>query len=153
MSRRHAVCCAGALRLEVPRMRRQSKFKLGIDIGGTFTDLTLLESNGAHVHTHKVPSTPDSPARAVALAVVELRQRLGRTPADIDGFVHGTTIALNAILERRGARVALLVTEGTRDLLELGRLQKHDPFNLRAAAPADLVPRRHIIEVPERIDK
>ena len=102
-------------------MTQTSRFKLGIDIGGTFTDLTLLEDNGARVHTHKLSSTPDAPSRAVARGVVELMTRIGRTPADIDGFVHGTTIALNAILERRGASVAMMVTEGNRDILEIAR--------------------------------
>ena len=134
-------------------MTQTSRFKLGIDIGGTFTDLTLLEDNGARVHTHKLSSTPEAPSRAVARGVVELMTRIGRTPADIDGFVHGTTIALNAILERRGARVAMLVTEGNRDILEIARMQKHDQFNLLAAEPAGLVPRRRVVEIAERTDK
>ena len=134
-------------------MTQTSRFKLGIDIGGTFTDLTLLEDNGARVHTHKLSSTPDSPSRAVARGVVELMTRIGKTPADIDGFVHGTTIALNAILEHRGATIAMMVTEGNRDILEIARLQKHDQFNLLAAEPAGMVPRRRVIEVAERTDK
>ncbi len=125
--------------------------KLGIDIGGTFTDLTLLDA-GASPHHHKVPSTPDAPSRAVARGIVELMQRLGRKPDELTGFVHGTTIALNAVLERRGARACLLVTEGNRDLLEIGRLQKIDPFNLRAVEPILLVPRARVVEVRERID-
>jgi len=126
--------------------------KIGIDIGGTFTDLTLLEAEAARLHHHKVPSTPDAPSRAVALGIVELMRRLGRSPAELTGFVHGTTIALNAVLERRGARVALLVTEGARDVLEIARLQKAAPFNLRAAEPAGLVPRARVLELRERID-
>lgn len=126
--------------------------KLGIDIGGTFTDLTLLEAEAARLHHHKVPSTPDAPSRAVAHGIVELMQRLGRRPAELTGFVHGTTIALNAVLERRGARVALLVTQGARDVLEIARLQKTDAFNLRAAEPAGLVPRARVLELRERID-
>lgn len=129
------------------------RYKLGIDIGGTFTDLTLIESGGRGIHTHKVPSTPDAPSRAVAQGTVELMNRLGETPAAIEGFVHGTTIALNAILEYRGANVALVVSAGNRDILEIARLAKHDHFNLRAAAPPDLLPRRHVIEAPERTDK
>src|SRR3990170_6390216 len=130
-----------------------TKYKLGVDIGGTFTDLTLIDVGGQGIHTHKVPSTPDSPARAVARGIIELMKRLGATPAAIGGFVHGTTIALNAILEYRGAKVALVVSAGNRDILEIARLAKHDHFNLLAAAPPDLLPRRHVIEVPERTDK
>lgn len=127
-------------------------YKLGVDIGGTFTDLTLIDVGGQGVHTHKVPSTPDSPSRAVARGITELMQRLGATPGAIGGFVHGTTIALNAILEHRGANVALVVSAGNRDILEIARLAKHDHFNLRAGAPPDILPRRHVIEVPERTD-
>lgn len=134
-------------------MTEARRYKLGVDIGGTFTDLTLIESGGRGIHTHKVPSTPDAPSRAVAQGTVELMNRLGETPAAIEGFVHGTTIALNAILEYRGAKVALVVSAGNRDILEIARLAKHDHFNLRAAAPPDLLPRRHVIEVPERTDK
>ena len=129
-----------------------SKYKLGVDIGGTFTDLTLIDAGGQGIHTHKVPSTPDSPSRAVARGITELMKRLGATPGAIGGFVHGTTIALNAILEHRGAKVALVVSAGNRDILEIARLAKHDHFNLRAGAPPDILPRRHVIEVPERTD-
>ncbi len=80
-------------------------------------------------------------------------QRIRSSPSAIGGFVHGTTIALNAILERRGANVVLLVTQGDRDILEIARLQKQDIFNLLAAAPLDLVPRRSVVEVRERTDK
>jgi N-methylhydantoinase A len=132
---------------------RAGGYKLGVDIGGTFTDLTLVDPDGHATHTHKVPSTPDAPSRAVAHGVVELMQRLGKTPDSIGGFVHGTTIALNAILEYRGAKVVLLASAGNRDILEIARLTKHDHFNLRAAAPPDLLPRRNVIEVPGRIDR
>jgi N-methylhydantoinase A len=132
---------------------QDARYKLGVDIGGTFTDLTLIDADGRGVHTHKLPSTPDAPSRAVVQGVVELTRRLHTTPAAIGGFVHGTTIALNAILEHRGAKVGLVVSAGNRDILEIARLAKHDTFNLRAAAPPDLLPRRQVIEVPERTDK
>ena len=127
-------------------------YKLGVDIGGTFTDLTLIDPGRQEIHTHKVPSTPDAPSRAVTRGVVEMMERLGTSPDTIFGFVHGTTIALNSILEYRGANVVLVVTAGTRDILEIARLAKHDQFNLRAAAPPDLLPRRNVVEVPERTD-
>ena len=131
----------------------ETRYKLGIDIGGTFTDLTLIDADGQGIHTHKVPSTPDAPSRAVTRGVTELMARIGSTPAAIGGFVHGTTIALNALLEYRGARVALIVSQGNRDILEIARLVKHDTFNLRAPAPPDLLPRRHVIEAVERTDR
>src|SRR3990172_10551651 len=127
-------------------------YKLGVDIGGTFTDLTLIDALGNRVHSHKVPSTPESPSRAVVQGVAALMERLGATPEAIGGFVHGTTIALHAILEHRGGNVALFVTAGNRDILEIARLRKHYQFNLRAPAPPDLLPRRNVIEVSERTD-
>jgi len=129
------------------------RFKLGVDIGGTFTDLTLIERGGRCIHTHKVPTTPEAPSRAVADGIVELMDKLAAKAGAIDGFVHGTTIALNAVLEHRGANVVLVVSEGNRDILEIARLAKHDHFNLRAASPPDLLPRRRVIEVRERTDK
>jgi len=131
----------------------EPRYKLGVDIGGTFTDLVLIDPAGERIHSHKIPSTPDSPSRAVVLGVAQLMERLGTAPGAIGGFVHGTTIALNAILEYRGAQVVLLATAGNRDILEIARLRKHDQFNLRAAAPPDILPRRNVIEVSERTDR
>ena len=128
-------------------------YRLGIDIGGTFTDLSLLDEEHGIVHTHKVPSTPRSPSEAVASGVQQLMNRLGSSPVAIDSFVHGTTIGLNAVLERRGAAVALVVAAGNRDLLELARLKKRNQFDLRSAVPEPLVPRRRVVELPVRLDK
>ena len=127
--------------------------KLGIDIGGTFTDFTLIDEATGEVHTHKRPSMPKTPSQAVARGIVELMTRLGRSPREITSFVHGTTIALNAVLEGRGAEVALFVTEGNRDILEIARLARKEKLNIKAAQPVALVPRRRVIEVPGRIDK
>lgn len=127
------------------------RYRLGIDIGGTFTDLSLIDDETQSITTHKVQSTPKSPSRAVSRGIVEVMQRVGASPADIGSFVHGTTIALNAVLERRGSQVALLVSEGTRDILELGRQRKSDLFNLRAVMPKPLVPRRRVFEIAGRM--
>lgn len=121
-------------------------YQLGIDIGGTFTDLTLISADGAAHFTHKVPSTPSQPSRAVARGVVELTGQIDSTPARIASFVHGTTIALNAVLERRGSRTALVVSPGNRDILEIARLRKPDLFNLKALAVPPLVARRDVVE-------
>jgi N-methylhydantoinase A len=127
------------------------RYRLGIDIGGTFTDLTLIAETGEAIFTHKVPSTPRSPSAAVARGITELMAQIGSNASAIGYFVHGTTIAVNAILERRGAPVALFVTKGNRDILQIGRLRKPDSFNLRATPIEPLVPRRHVIEVDARI--
>jgi N-methylhydantoinase A len=134
-------------------MTAGGQLALGIDIGGTFTDFTLIDPMSGAVHTHKRPSTPKAPSQAVARGIEELMGRLGRRPGDIGSFVHGTTIALNALLERRGADVVLLVTAGNRDILEIARLSRREKLNIKAAQPVALVPRRRVLEVPGRIDK
>lgn len=129
----------------------QARYRLGVDIGGTFTDLSLIDDDTQSITTHKVQSTPKSPSQAVSRGIVELMRRVGASPTEIGSFVHGTTIALNAVLERRGSETALLVSEGTRDILELGRQRKSDLFNLRAVMPAPLVPRRRVFEIAGRM--
>ncbi|MCC6775520.1 MAG: hydantoinase/oxoprolinase family protein [Hyphomicrobiales bacterium] len=134
-------------------MTARARLDLGIDIGGTFTDFTLIDRASGAVHTHKRPSTPKAPSQAVARGIAELMEQLGRPPSAIGSFVHGTTIALNALLERRGAEVALLVTAGNRDILEIARLSRREKLNIKAAQPVALVPRRRVYEVPGRVDK
>lgn len=130
----------------------EDRYQLGIDIGGTFTDLSLLGFGGGEYYTHKVASTPSAPSRAVARGIGELMGQVGSAPGAIVNFVHGTTIALNAVLERRGARCALIVSEGNRDILEIARLRKPDLFNLKSSVPAPIVARRDVFEVPLRGD-
>ena len=134
-----------------PGSSGMQRYRLGIDIGGTFTDLTLIAESGEAIFTHKVPSTPRSPSTAVARGITELMARIGSNASAIGYFVHGTTIAVNAILERRGAPVALFVSKGNRDILQIGRLRKPDSFNLRATPIEPLVPRRHVVEVDARM--
>lgn len=129
------------------------RFQLGIDIGGTFTDLSLLALDGAASHTHKVASTPSSPSEAVARGIGELMAAVGSAPDAISYFVHGQTIALNAVLQRRGARCALIVSEGNRDILEIARLRKRDIFNLKASLPEAIIARQDVFEIPLRGDE
>ena len=118
---------------------------VGIEIGGTFTDLVAIGPHGVTVT--KVPSTPAAPDRAAfdALAAAGLHA------ATIGEFVHGSTVATNAVLERKGARLAMLTTEGFRDVLLLGRQDKLRLFDLRYRRPTPLVAREDTLEVPERI--
>jgi N-methylhydantoinase A len=113
----------------------------------------LLDEATGLLHIHKVASTPRSPSEAVATGISELTGRLGANARQIGSFVHGTTIGLNATLERRGAKVALVVSHGNRDLLELARLRKPNQFDLRSSVPETLVPRRRVVELPLRIDR
>ena len=121
--------------------------RLGVDVGGTFTDVILHGPDG-RATIRKLPSTPPEYDRAVVAAAAELA---GEGDADIAEVVHGTTVATNAMLERRGARTALVTTEGFRDVLELRRLRiprLYDPFWRK---PPPLVPRRLRLEVSERV--
>jgi len=106
----------------------------GIDAGGTFTDLVLRTPGGERVH--KLPSTPDNPARAVLAGI---RHLLGRTPGAGDSIVHGTTVATNALLERRGARAALVTNAGFEDLIEIGRQNRPDIYALRIERPDPVI--------------
>lgn len=125
--------------------------RLGIDIGGTFTDLTLFDEAGGTLEILKTPSVGRHPSRAVVDGVRTLMERYGRSPADIGTFVHGTTLALNTLLQRNGATCGLLVTEGFRDVLELQRLRLPDPHGFYADKPRPLIARRHVREVRERM--
>src|SRR5918999_2092685 len=125
--------------------------RLGVDIGGTFTDLVLMdEATGATVGL-KTPSTPRDPAQGVLDGIAELIERHGVDPGGIAHFVHGTTIALNTVIQRAGAVTGLLVTKGFKDLLEIGRLRLPDPTNYFVQKVRPLVPRRLVREVDERL--
>jgi N-methylhydantoinase A len=124
--------------------------RVGVDIGGTFTDLVLRGADGS-LKVSKVSSTPDDPGRAVVHGLARLLRDAGVKPAEVAEVVHGTTVASNTIVQKRGARVGLLTTRGFRDVLEIGRVRTPDLFDLTWEKPAPLVPRRHRLEVDERI--
>ena len=124
---------------------------LGVDTGGTFTDFVALNARTGEIATFKVPSVPEDPARAVLAGVERLRDRHGVDPARIGRFIFGTTVATNAVLERKGARTALVATRGTRDVIEIQRLWRSHLFDLYIRKPPPLVPRRRRFEVDERI--
>ncbi len=126
-------------------------FRVGIDIGGTFTDIVLAGEDGS-VATRKVSSTPDDYGRAIVEGLGALLRETNIPAARIGLVVHGTTVATNAILEGKGAKTALITTEGFRDVLELRRIRIPELYNLFYERPAPLVPRRLRFEVPERMD-
>lgn len=126
------------------------RYTLACDIGGTFTDI-VLRGNGT-VRTLKLSSTPDDYSRAILTAVAELRDRFDIDPGRIQAVVHATTVATNTILEHKGARTALITTEGFRDVLEMRRLRIPAMYDLQYEKPAPLVPRRHRFEVHERLN-
>ena len=94
-------------------------FRVGVDIGGTFTDIVLLGSDGS-VFTKKLSSTPDDFGRGIVLGLADVLAEVGAAPADVDGVVHATTVATNAVLEGKGAKTDLIATKGFRDRAELG---------------------------------
>jgi N-methylhydantoinase A len=126
-------------------------FRLGIDVGGTFTDLFMLNEADHQVHTHKVSSTPDDPSRAIVMGVKTLLDRHEVNPEEVSYLAHGTTVATNTILQHAGARVAMVTTLGFRDLLEIGRQKRPSVYDLFADKPPVLVPRYLRREIDERI--
>ncbi len=126
--------------------------RVGIDIGGTFTDFYVVD--GERVETFKLSSTPDDPARAALAGLRDLERRFGLPFRQLEAVAHGTTVATNAMIQRRGARMALVATKGFRDVLELARLSRPPDalYNIQYEKPPELVSRHMIFEVDERVD-
>ena len=129
-------------------------YTIGIDVGGTYTDLVAIDEHGKTVFA-KSPSTPADQSVGVMAGLEELARRLKLTRADMlgvtDRIVHGTTVATNALLERKGAKVALLTTEGHRDVIEMREGLKDNRYDLRSPPPPPLVPRERRFGVKERL--
>src|SRR5262252_8989589 len=124
--------------------------RIGADVGGTFTDVILLDARGG-LRVHKVPSTPPDFEQAVLRAVEHLLRSAGLAGADVAEVAHGTTVATNAVLEHRGARTALITTRGFRDVLELRRVRAPQIYDLFFEKPKPLIERRLRFELTERI--
>lgn len=129
----------------------ERRIRLGIDIGGTFTDLVTVDEVGGELRTMKVPSRPADPAGAVREGIERLGEAAGIDPGEIVYFVHGTTIALNTLIQRAGARTGLIITRGFGDVLEIGRLRLPNPNDFMCERPEPLVPRHLVAEIDERI--
>ena len=127
------------------------RYRLGIDIGGTFTDFSLLDEATSELASFKSPTVPGDPGRGVLDGVRALVRERGLDPGAIDYLVHGTTIAINTVIQRNGASLGLLVTAGFGDLLEIQRLRLASPVNFTATRPLPLIPRYRVGEVTERI--
>jgi N-methylhydantoinase A len=124
--------------------------RVGVDIGGTFTDFALLDAGGRLV-VHKQLTTPGDPAEAVLTGLPVLLERAGLAAGDVTTLVHGTTLVTNALIERKGARTGMLVTAGFADVLDIAMERRYDMYDLRITYPEPLVPRRLRAEVIERI--
>ena len=127
-------------------------YRLGFDIGGTFTDFVLVEPAHRRLHLHKCLTTPDDPSVGAMQGMAEMLERLDVPFGRIEQIVHGTTLVTNAIIERRGCRLGFLTTRGFRDILEMGTEQRYDIHDLFLQYPEPLAPRRLRREIDERID-
>ena len=124
---------------------------VGADVGGTFTDFYAVNEIDGRFAVHKTLSTPSNPARAITLGLEEMCRRNGIDVKDIERFSHGTTVGTNILIQRKGARVAVITTEGFRDLLEIGRQTRPKIFSFQEDYPPPLAPRMHRFEVEERM--
>jgi 5-oxoprolinase (ATP-hydrolysing)/N-methylhydantoinase A len=133
-------------------MQATSKgFRAGIDIGGTFTDFILFDAADAAIRLHKCLTTPADPSKGALSGLAELMSAAGIAVADLDEIVHGTTLVTNAVIERNGAPVGLITTEGFRDVLEIGVEQRYDIYDLFLTFPDPLVRRSRRLEIAERV--
>ncbi len=128
-------------------------YRIGLDIGGTFTDVVLVHDPSGTIRLQKLLTTPRDPAVGALRAVREVCATAGITLAEVSSLVHATTLVTNALIERNGARTALVTTEGFRDALEMGKEQRYDIYDLFLQYPKPLVPRRWRVEVTERVTR
>ena len=131
-------------------MTSQSVARLGVDIGGTFTDVAL--EIGERRFTAKGLTTPRAPEDGVLAALRSVSPRLASQPGEVSLIIHGTTLATNALIERKGAKTALLTTEGFRDVVEIRHENRFEQYDLNIDLPPPLVPRRLRLPIRERID-
>lgn len=139
--------------MSVEKDTTMSDIRIGLDIGGTFTDLVLHDAATGTIRLHKVLTTPHDPAEGALRGLEELCRDADMDLGQVGLLVHGTTLVTNALIERTGARTGLLTTRGFRDILEMGKEQRYDIYDLFLTFPDPLVPRRWRLEVDERVDR
>jgi len=130
---------------------RRMKYRVGVDIGGSFTDFAILDQTTSEVKTLKVFSRPDQPGAEVLEGITVACERYHIKPADIAYFTHGTTVGVNTVIQRKGLKLALIVTRNFTDVLELARLRQPDMFDLLSQRPTPLISRDMVFEVDERL--
>ena len=131
-------------------MANKGEARLGVDIGGTFTDVAL--EIGDKRFSAKLLTTPHAPEQGVLAAIHAVLEQAALKPGDLSIIIHGTTLATNAIIERKGAKTALVTTEGFRDTVEIRHENRFEQYDVNIDLPPPLVPRRLRLVVPERID-
>lgn len=132
-------------------MKNASPWRIGFDIGGTFTDLVLLNDDTGEAIRHKTLTTPEDPSEGAYTGLTQLVEMAELNASDIHTITHGTTLAINALLERHGAKTALVVTRGFRDVLVLGREYRYDIYDLNGAPAKPLLTRSQAYEISERV--
>ncbi len=132
-------------------MTTPASARVGVDVGGTFTDLVLHDPVRNIVRTGKLLTTPDDPSEAILNGIARILREADLKPEDLHSVIHGTTLVTNTIIERTGATVGLLTTDGFRDSIEIGRETRYDLYDLFLETPTLLVPRALRLEIPERI--
>lgn len=131
--------------------REQQDWKIGVDIGGTFIDFCALETHSGRVASLKVLTTPDDPGAELMTGLSLLAEREGLDPTAVSRFVHGTTVGINTVIQRRGVSLALLTNAGFEDVLELARLRMPDVYSLFCSRPDQLIARDMIFGIPARL--
>jgi N-methylhydantoinase A len=126
-------------------------YRVGVDIGGSFTDFAVFDETSRSLQSLKVFSRPDEPGAEVMEGLRQLQERYGIAPGDISYFTHGTTVGVNTVIQRKGLRLALFTTENFRDVLEIARLKIPNMYNLLSKRPAPLITRDLVFGIPERI--
>ena len=125
--------------------------RIGVDIGGSFADFAVLDESTRTIQTLKVFSRPDAPGSEVLAGIEQLKQRYGLDPAQVGYFTHGTTVGVNAVVQRRGLRLALITTRNFEDVLDIGRLKVPDMYHLMSKRPVPLISRDCVFGVDERL--
>lgn len=136
--------------MQINHHTSSTSYRVGVDIGGTFTDLVVLDDTTGTFAVGKTLTTPQDPSLAVETVLRETLERAGVPAAVVRHLVHGTTLVTNAIIERKGARTALLATQGFRDAVEIGREHRYELYDLMVELPKPLVPRYLRFDVPQR---
>ena len=129
----------------------KASWRIGVDIGGTFTDIVLWDSQGGEMILDKILTTPDDPSLAVLEGIERVLKANQISAQELSSVIHGTTLVANALIERKGVTTGLITTSGFRDVLEIGREWRYDLFNLDIEMPKPLVPRHLRFEATERI--
>ena len=126
-------------------------YRIGVDIGGTFTDFCAFDEASGLIYTHKVLSTPEKPGAEVLAGLAALQERYGVRPGDVTYFTHGTTVGVNTVIQRKGVNLCLFTTKNFEDVLEVARLKMPDPYDLFSRRPMPLVTKEKVFQIGGRI--